>query len=212
MTSSMRRVLPMVAVTVALAGVTACSVDHQDTTHHHGGHSPSATNSSPRPAHTTITPASNASPRGVKTPPAKVNDHASGHQVGAAFVATMTAWDTKMDKRPNDASRRAAKLASPHLRHKMRAATINGGTGPGKRWNQLEKRHGWVKVDLQSGGRGAPPPSTTTKQDMAITATPTDHGAHGWQKPRDPQTWLVTVKRHDKHAPWRVSSFKIAGQ
>jgi hypothetical protein len=128
--------------------------------------------------------------------------------VAAAFVVRLELWDTELDRRPNDAARRAAPYATPQLRAQLLSATPEGA--PGNRWDVLVRHRGWTTVTTESGGIGEDPPTSDTAAVRAVTPVPVDHGVDGWtSSPDPPGTYIVKLSRVGKGRPWSVSSYTI---
>lgn len=146
-------------------------------------------------------------PRGLSAAQRRV-DRSSPDAVATAFVVRLELLDTRLDRRPNDASRRAAAYATADLRRRMLAAEPIGS--PGARWTGLVAHHGWTTVSTRSGGVGADPPTTATAAVRAVTPVPVDHGTDGWTSyPDSPGTYIVALHRTGEGHSWAVSSYTI---
>lgn len=146
-------------------------------------------------------------PRGLTPAQARV-DRASADAVAEAFVVRLELLDTRLDRRPNDAARRAAAYATPRLRSQLLSGEPVGA--PGERWTELVQHRGWTTVASQLGGIGEDPPTTATTATRAVTPIPTDHGADGWTShPDPPGTYIVVLTRARKGKVWAVSSYTI---
>lgn len=146
-------------------------------------------------------------PRGL-TPAQQRVDRRSADAVAAAFVVRLELWDSALDRRPNDAARRAAAYATPRFRSEMLAGEPDGL--PGERWNALVSHHGWTTVTARLGGLGQDPPTTATSAMRAVTPVPVDHGTDGWTSyPGPPGTYIVVLDRAGKGRPWSVNSYAI---
>lgn len=146
-------------------------------------------------------------PRGL-TPAQKRVDRDDPDAVAAAFVVRLQLWDTELDRRPNDAARRAVPYATPQLRAAMLSSAPVAA--PGDRWAELAGHHGWTTVTTESGGVGEDAPTTDTTAVRAVTPDPLDHGDDGWiSHPDPPGTYIVTLARVGKGRPWAVSSYTI---
>lgn len=146
-------------------------------------------------------------PRGLTPDQQKVDRH-SADAVAEAFVVRLEAWDSNLDRRPNDAARRAAAYATPEFRARMLAGEPRGS--PGERWTVLVSHHGWTTVTAELGGIGENPPTTTRAAVRPVTPVPVDHGADGWTSyPAVPGTYVVELQRAGKGQPWAVSSYTI---
>lgn len=164
---------------VAILALGACS-----TTGHPAAGSPSPTSSTtvPAPSSTTV------------DDPSRVADE---------FVATVFAWDTARDTRPQDAFARAADLLTPAYR-----STSVGGqlpSGPGVDFLDLVAHHGRMVVEVTDPGSAvqvmADTPRYATRKRL-VTQTPT--GADGWQGAA--VTYLVTVELVNSTGSWLVDS------
>ncbi|SDS71545.1 hypothetical protein [Microlunatus soli] len=134
-------------------------------------------------------------------------DRRDADQVATAFVVRLEAWDTALDRRPNDAVRRAVAFADPVLRSRLLAAEPR--SGPGARWNQLAEHRGWTSVRTRLGGLG-PPPTTDRSAVRAVSVTPVDHGAGDWIAfPDTGSTYIVTLRRQSQDAGWTVVGYTI---
>ena len=146
-------------------------------------------------------------PRGL-TPAEATVDRSSADAVAEAFVVRLELVDTRLDRRPNDAVRRAAAYATPGLRAQLLSGEPIGP--PGVRWAELVHRHGWSTVVCQLGGIGEDPPTTATRAIRAVTPIPTDHGDDGSiSHPDPPGTYIVVLNRARKGEVWAVSSYTI---
>lgn len=146
-------------------------------------------------------------PRGLTTAQATV-DRKSADAVAEAFVVRLELVDTRLDRRPNDAARRAAAYATPRLRGQLLSGEPVGPAGV--RWTELVQHHGWSTVSSQLGGIGEDPPTTATRATRAVTPIPTDHGTDGWTShPDPPGTYIVVLNRDQKGAIWAVSGYTI---
>lgn len=162
-------------------------------------------------------PPGNAVARGL-TPAQRTVDHDDAGQVASAFVVRLQAWDTRLDRRPNDAARRAVGFADPALRARLLATEPRAA--PGRRWNDLVEHNGWTSVRTRLGGLG-PEPTTDNTAARAVTAIPVDHGADGWTAfPDTDWTYIVTLRRQREHrgrngppsakmAEWTVVGYTI---
>lgn len=146
-------------------------------------------------------------PRGL-APGRQRIDRRSADAVAAAFVERLELWDTVLDRRPNDAARRAAAYATPELRSRMLAAEPDGP--PGERWNALVSHHGWTTVTTRLGGLGENSPTSATTATRAVTPVLVDHGTDGWTSdPEAPGTYIVVLDRAGRDRPWAVTSYTI---
>lgn len=146
-------------------------------------------------------------PRGL-TPAEQRVDRRSADAVAAAFVVRLELWDSALDRRPNDAARRAVAYATRKLRSRMLAGEPLGP--PGERWAALVDHHGWTTVTTRLGGLGEDPPTTATTAMRAVTPVPVDHGTDGWTSyPEPPGTYIVVLVRAGKGRPWAVNSYTI---
>lgn len=146
-------------------------------------------------------------PRGLTAAQTRV-DRRSADAVAVAFVVRLELWDTRLDRRPNDAARRAVGYATPTLRGTMLAGEPEAG--PGTRWAALAEHHGWTTVRTESGGLGEKPPTTITRAVRSVTPVSIDHGTDGWTSyPESPGTYIVTLQRTGKDRSWAVSSYTI---
>lgn len=141
------------------------------------------------------------------TPAQRRVDRHDPDQVATAFVVRLEAWDTALDRRPNDAVRRAVDYADRSLRSRLLAAEPRAA--PGQRWNVLADHRGWTSVRTRLGGLG-PEPTAEHSAVRAVTATPTDHGADGWTAfPGTGWTYIVTLGRGRQDAGWTVVGYTI---
>lgn len=146
-------------------------------------------------------------PRGL-TPAQRRADRRSADAVAAAFVVRLELWDSALDRRPNDAARRAAAYATPVLRSRMLAAEPDGP--PGERWNALVSHHGWTTVTTRLGGLGENSPTSATTATRAVTPVLVDHGTDGWTSdPEAPGTYIVVLHRAGRDRAWAVNSYTI---
>lgn len=128
--------------------------------------------------------------------------------MAAAFVVRLELWDSELDRRPNDAARRAAAYATPALRTRMLSGEPDGSTGA--RWTGLVRHRGWSTVTARLGGIGESPPTTSTRAVRSVTPVPVDHGTDGWTSyPDPPGTYIVVLDRAGEGRFWAVSSYTI---
>lgn len=146
-------------------------------------------------------------PRGMSPTQRRVDRH-SADAVAQAFVVRLELWDSELDRRPNDAARRAAAYVTPRLRARMLSGEPDGP--PGQRWTGLVRHHGWTTVTTELGGLGENPPTTVGTAVRAVTPVPVDHGTDGWTSDPDPPgTYIVELDRVGKDRPWAVDSYTI---
>lgn len=146
-------------------------------------------------------------PRGLTPAEASV-DRGSADAVAEAFVVRLELLDTRLDRRPNDAARRAAAYATPGLRSQLLSGEPVGA--PGVRWTELVRHNGWSTVASRLGGIGEDPPTSATSATRAVTPIPTDHGDDGWMShPDPPGTYIVVLNRPRKGRGWAVRSYTI---
>lgn len=159
------------------------------------------------PTRTPLPPGKQGTPRGQQTSLHHPVDRSNADQVAAAWGQLLELWDCRLDRRPNDASRRAVKYATQQLRGKM----LSGSpvAPPGHRWNQLCAHDGWTTTKARLGGLGAPPADTPDEAWRAVQITTTDHGANGWQGETTSTLYVVHLTRDTKEQPWQVASYRI---
>lgn len=212
-------VMIMVAVIILLP-LTGCSDPATAPSSAAGRRSDTSTVGPPSPAVTPDTAAPDTSrpeadasvpgggdePRGLTAAQRRV-DRDDPDQVATAFVVRLEAWDTALDRRPNDAVRRAVAYAGPQLRSRLLAA--EPGRHRGHRWNDLLDHHGWTSVTTRLGGLG-PAPTGERSAVRAVTCRPVDHGVDGWTAfPGDSGTYIVTLTRAPKRRGWTVVGYTI---
>jgi len=135
-------------------------------------------------------------------------DRDNADAVAEAFVVRLLLVDTRLDRRPNDAARRAVAYATPRLRSALLSGEPVGA--PGVDWTELVEHQGWSTVGSQLGGIGEDPPTTATSATRAVTPLLTDHGNGGWTNhPDPPGTYIVVLNRARKGKVWAVSSYTI---
>lgn len=146
-------------------------------------------------------------PRGLTAAQQKV-DRRSADAVAAAFVVRLELWDTELDRRPNDAARRAAAYATTPFRNRLLFGEPSGS--PGARWTELVSHRGWTTATTRLGGLGESQATTNTAAVRAVTPAPVDHGTDGWTSyPDAPGTYVVVLKRAEKDRSWAVGSYTI---
>lgn len=164
----------------------------------------------PTPSPTTTGPTADQ-PRGLKPSlPHHQLRRDKATDTALAFVITAETWDTRIDKRPNDAGRRAADLATNDLRYQMTKGEPKAA--PGAEWEKLVNHHGYTTVKTTPGGFGKPPPDTKTKAIRGVTVNKqTMHGDHHWTAKGDGSGsgYVFTLHRDHKGAPWSVSDYNI---
>jgi hypothetical protein len=173
-----------------------------------GSHHPRRV-ASPPPAQKPSHAAGRKTLRGLKSSIPHPLRRTTATDTALAFVINGENWDTRIDKRPNDASRRAAKLATPAFRHTMTAHQPQAA--PGHAWNQLQAHHGYTTVTVQKGGLGPPPADNHHRAIRAVTiANQTMHGRHHWTKPGPDtgQVYIITLRR-GSGGDWSVANFNI---
>jgi hypothetical protein len=152
-------------------------------------------------------PPTGGDPRGLNSTQRTVDLH-DADAVAVAFVVRLQLWDTRLDRRPNDAVRRAAAYATPRLRSRLLAAQPTGGAG--ERWGRLTEHRGWTTVSTRLGGIGESPPTTDRSAVRAVTPVCVDHGSDGWTSFPDPLgTFVVVLARAGRSRVWAVSSYTI---
>lgn len=164
----------------------------------------------PTPSPTTSEPSA-GQPRGL-TPslPKHQLRRDKATDTALAFTITAETWDTRIDKRPNDAGRRAADLATDDLRYQMTKGEPKAA--PGAEWEKLVDHHGYTTVKTTPGGFGKPPPDTRTKAIRGVTVNKqTMHGDHHWtaKGSGSGRAYVFTLHRDHKGAPWSVSDYNI---
>ncbi|QGN34290.1 hypothetical protein [Microlunatus sp. Gsoil 973] len=142
------------------------------------------------------------------TPALRTVDRHRVDAVAAAFVVRLQLWDTRLDRRPNDAVRRAAAFATPALRSRLLAGQPL--SAPGERWTRLVEHHGWTTVRAEIGGIGESPPTVDHRAVRAVTPVCMDHGSDGWTSFPEPLgTYIVVLERAGTGQVWAVSGYTI---
>lgn len=180
---AMKRGVSLVVVLLAAAGC-APAADHS-----HAPSTPTWTASSPVSA--------SAVARGQEV--GEVPDGVSGtSRLAAAFVVAANSSDTRTDRSPDDAWRRAAPLATPRLQATLRKPHRESG---GLEWSDLVAHDGWVSVDVLDvdggGSQDAAPPSPSHTSEEGVYAVTFQRVLHtGPRERRDPTSymWLVTMR------------------
>lgn len=160
------------------------------------------------PRRTPLPSGAAGTPRGRHdSPAAVVHDRRDAGQVAAAFAARLDLWDTAIDHRPNDAAKRAARLATAGFRHKM----LDGApvAAPGAHWTTLAQHHGWTTVTAQLGGLGEPPSDSPTGAWRVVTTTATPRGPHRWRGTPMTTTYAIQLVRTRPGNPWYVTDYRL---
>ena len=126
--------------------------------------------------------------------------------VAASVMQTFATTDTRIDTTPFDAERRALPLLGDPLAAALRVP-VGGNGGSNAAWTQLYAHHGWTTATATVVALDVPDATgdTTTLAVRQLAVATTAHGANGWQPPATKATWIVTLRRASKRAPWRVT-------
>lgn len=157
------------------------------------------------PPASTLPPGKAGVPRGQNTPDKRVKRR-NADAVARAFAERLVTVDTRLDNRPNDASRRAAVFATPKLAKSLTRGAPIGGVG--QDFLILQQHNGWTTVTSTLGGLGQPPPDTTTTAIRAVTTTTIGTNDSGWKGEPQTLTWGLELTRTNKKADWHVSTFQ----
>lgn len=171
---------------------------------------PTPTPTPPSPARSATSPAATrwavASPAAAtrSTPPAQTGfspkPKATPDDVAQAAARAWLSYDTRVDRRPNDTTRRLAlPLLTPAFRAQILAFTSS--VAPGAEWDDWTSRHAYATVTTQLGGDDHPPDTPTTAWRQVI-ATITLHGDQDWTATQQ-QTQFLQLTRTAQG--WRVA-------
>ncbi len=197
---SKKTVLLLLGPLVAAMSVTACS----------GGDTPvlapapsSSTPPSPGPS---VVPTGEAGiPRGGAIDPATV-DPGDPDQVADAVVTTMETVDTRIDKHPMDASRRAAPWLSVQYLDQVSEPVPGGG---GAQWLELEKHDGYTTTTVSDATEMGQPEDTATEAFRARATLTEQLGAGGWTGEPTQYVYYVYLIRDSATDPWVVNAVAV---
>lgn len=133
-------------------------------------------------------------------------DRLNPNAVATAFAATLSAIDTQIDNRPNDAATRAATYATDDLRVAMTASAPI--SNPGAAWTTLHSHQGWTRV--ATGKPVAPAAHVDTSTDVwrTVTTVATPTSSDGWTGSPVELTWTLQLTRTSPSDPWRVARYE----
>ena len=161
----------------------------------------------------TIPPAPGATTargRGDAPDPAEVNRR-SWRDVGESFVQLAYTSDTRVDRTPSDAARRAAPLATVKLARALRGAAP--AAAPGAQWQRWTAQQAYTTVSLTENVDDGRPPDTPAELVRSWSATISPVADDGWTGTPQELTLYVALSntRHDGTGTWSVSDLR-AGQ
>ena len=151
------------------------------------------------------TPGRPGTPRGLPRTALHV-DRADALSVALGFAALLTAHDTRIDNRPADAGRRAARLATPALARQLLGPPPAGS--PGADWLELQRHHGYTKVAAGDATESGAPADTATDADRAISIRSTPVGP-GWTGAVSDLTVFIHLTRGRAGASWSVTGYSV---
>jgi len=120
--------------------------------------------------------------------------------VADAVAATAFRWDTRIDRSPQDAARRAVGWMTPQEAARTTAAATSGG---GAAWAALAAHHGWTSTTVR-GDTELPAPTTNTGAARRVVVTVTAHTGDRTRLPGQSWLVLVTLQQAGRHA-WLAS-------
>lgn len=168
---------------------------------------PAPSSSAPVPTDTSsVVPTGEAGvPRGGALDPATV-DPGNPDQVADAVVTTMETFDTRIDKSPMDASRRAAPWLTAQYLEQV-SQTIPGGGGA--EWLELEKHDGYTTTTVSDATEMGQPEDTETEAFRARATATAQLGADGWTGEPTQYVYYVYLVRDSAAEPWLVNAVEI---
>jgi hypothetical protein len=133
-------------------------------------------------------------------------DGSSASAVSKAFARASFLQDTRIDRSPSDAARRAARWARPSY-----AAELSSpGRAPGgAAWNAMAAHDGYTTVTATQNDDDGRPPDELRRAYRAWDLTLTPRGAAGWTGKKRHEVMYVTLTRRGGDAPWRVASEQL---
>ena len=146
-----------------------------------------------------------AQPRGASASDAELATTASA--VALAFARAACQYDTRSDRSPWDASRRAARRwGTPSYAASLSVPAPDSGS---QWWIALAAHNGYTLADATLADLDAATPDAPKRALRQVDVTTRPVGARGWRGVAEPRTFLLTLVRVSSADRWRVAGVQM---